>query len=282
MSIVKIVTDSASDMSPEMARRLDVVVVSLVVNFGSESCLDSDLDNETFWIKAKSVHPQTSQPPVGAFESAFAPLVEGGAEVICITVTGKHSGTFNSATMAAQRFGGKVNVWDSYSISWGQIFQVEVAVEAANQGKSAPEILAILADTRQRLQVNLVLDTIEFLKKGGRASKFISIVEKVVSFFHIKPLITFKEGELKLLGTANSFTRGLLRLEREALALEPLEKLAVMHIRNAEVAKKFAENLKGKLAYPLAEVPVLETGAVLSCHGGPGTIALAALPKPKA
>jgi DegV family protein with EDD domain len=281
MATVKIVTDSASDMSPEMARRLGVTVVSLVVNFGSESCLDSDLDNERFWEKAGAAHPQTSQPPVGAFEYAFAPLVEGGTEVICITVTGKHSGTFNSATMAAQRFGGKVTVWDSYSISWGQIFQVEAAAEAANQGKTVAEILQMLAEVRQRLFLALVLDTVEYLKKGGRAAKFISIVEKVVQFFHIKPLIIFKEGELKLMGTANSFTRGLLRLEREVLALEPLEKLAIMHIRNREAAEKFSKNLVGKLAYPLPEVRVLETGAVLSCHGGPGVIAVVALPKPK-
>lgn len=281
MPTVKIVTDSASDMSPEMARRLGVTVVSLVVNFGSESCLDSDLDNARFWEKAGATHPQTSQPPVGAFEYAFAPLVEGGADVICITVTSKHSGTYNSALMAAQRFGGKVAVWDSHSISWGQIFQVEAAVDAANQGKSTAEILQVLAEVRQRHYLALVLDTVEYLKKGGRAAKFISIVEKVVQFFHIKPLIVFKEGELKLLGTANSFTRGLLRLEREALALEPLEKLAIMHIRNQEVAEKFGKNLSGKLAYPLPEVRVLETGAVLSCHGGPGVIAVVALPKAK-
>ena len=279
MPKVRIVTDSAADMTKAEADRLGIIVVPLIVTFGTESCLDGELDTETFWRKAHVVHPQTSQPPVGAFDKAFAPLVDEGAEVICIAITSKHSGTFNSAWTAAQRFAGKVAVFDSWALSWGESFLAQAAAEAASEGKTMSEILTLLGDARDRLHTFILLDTIEFLKKGGRAAKFIAVVEKVARFFNIKLLLTMKEGELKLLGTANSFSRGLLRMEREVLSLVPLERLAVMHIRNPETADRFARSLAAKLTPPLSQVPSLETGAALSCHGGPGVVAAVALTK---
>jgi len=257
--------------------RLGIIVVPLIVTFGNETYLDGELDVETFWRKTEMVHPHTSQPPVGVFDKAFASLVDEGSDVICITVTSKHSGTFNSAWTAAQRFGGKVAVFDSESLSWGETFLAQAAGEAARAGKSLGEILTLLEDLRNRLRIFILLDTIEFLEKGGRAAKFISIVKQVVRFFNIKLLLTMKEGELKLLGTANSFSRGLLRMEREIQALGPLERRAVMHIRCRETAERFARSLAAKITPPLPEVPSVETGAVLSCHGGPGVVAAGAV-----
>ncbi len=273
MPKIRIVTDSASDLPKAEMDRLGIVVVPLVVTFGNETYLDGELDAETFWRKTETVHPRTSQPPVGAFDKVFAPLVDEGAEVICITITSKHSGTFNSASTAAQRFGGKVVVFDSESLSWGQTFLAQAAGEAAREGKTSGEILTLLEDVRNRLRIFILLDTIEFLEKGGRAARFISVVKQVARLFNIKLLLNMKEGELKLLGTANSFSRGLLRMEREIQALGPLDRVGVMHIRNRETAERFARSLAAKLTPPLLEVPSLETGAALSCHGGPGVVA---------
>lgn len=280
MAPIHIVTDSGSDITGAEAEELGVTVVPLSVSFGEETFQDRELDAETFWQKAKVIHPRSSQPSVGAFEEVFASLVAKGAEVLCITITSKHSGTFNSAWAAAQRFMGKVTVFDSRSVSWGQRFQVLAALKAAAENKGMTEILAILRGIGDRVRLFAMLDTIEYLRKGGRAVHFISALHRVVGLLNIKPLLTMSDGEIKLLGVANSFARGLLRIEREVLALGPLEALGILHIRSQETAETFAQRLAAKLSPPLASVPILETGVALATHGGPGVIAALALPRP--
>ena len=280
MPRVRVVTDTPADVPKAEARAQDIAVVPLNVTFGQETVLDGDLNPEEFWSRAVANHPQTSQPPVSSYTEVFDSLTADGSEVVCVAVTSKHSGTYNAACLAAQQFGDKVAVWDSLSISWGERFQAEAAVEAARQGKSKDEILALLhQDVGDRTHVFIVLDTIESLKKGGRAAKFMPVMEKVAQLFNIKLILLFKEGEIKLLGTANSFSRGLLRLEREVMALGALERCAVMHIRNPETADKFARSLADKLGISSSEIPIVETGAVLSAHGGPGVVAAVALAK---
>ena len=247
MPRVRVVTDTPADVPKSEARAQDIAVVPLNVTFGQETVLDGDLSPEEFWSRAVANHPQTSQPPVSAYAETFKSLLADGSDVLCVAVTSKHSGTYNAACLAAQQFGDKVAVWDSLSISWGERFQAEAAVEAARQGKSKDEIVALLQDMRDRTHVFIVLDTIEYLKKGGRAAKFMPVMEKVAQLFNIKLILLFKEGEIKLLGTVNSFSRGLLRLEREVMALGALERCAVMHIRNPETADKFARSLADKL-----------------------------------
>jgi len=276
MPHVRVVTDSASDILPDEAARWGITVVPLNVNFGEEMYLDRQLDAEEFWRKAQTVHPGTSQPSVGVFEETFAPLVAEGADVVCVTITSKHSGTFNSARVAAQRFAGRVAVFDSESLSWGQGLQAQAAAQAAREGKSVAEIIPIMENVRSRIRLFIALNTVEYLKKGGRAARFISVVEKVVRFFNIKPLLTMRDGELKLLGTANSFTRAMLRIQREVAALGPLETIGVLHIRSEEVARKLYRDLVAAHHMP-DEERVGETGAVLSVHGGPGTVAAVAL-----
>jgi len=117
--MVKVVTDSTCDLSAEVLEELGVVVVPLVVRIGNEEFLETDLSADEFWAKveaarAQGLFPQTSQPSLGAFESVFASLVGEGHEVACVTVTSKHSGTFNTARAAAQGFGDAVMVFDSW------------------------------------------------------------------------------------------------------------------------------------------------------------------------
>ncbi len=277
MSRIGIVTDSGADIPPDAAQALGVRIVPLVVNFGTETLSDGDLDSATFWAKAAQVHPQSSQPPVGAFREAFAALIAEGQEVLCITISSKLSGTYNSAVTAAESFGDKVTVIDSLVFSWEQRFQVEAAAQAAREGKPLAEIVAMLQDIRERSHIFIVLDTIENLKKGGRASKLIDIVGKVVRFFNIKPILLVKEGELGLLGTANSFARGLLRIQKEVLAKGRIERLVVLYTRDRDPALKFAQDLAAKVGWPAEGVPVEETGAAISVHGGPGVVAVAVL-----
>ena len=280
MSSIRIVADSTCDIPLPMAEELDITIVPVVVNFGVETYTDFDLTRDEFWKKAKEVcHPQSSQPPVGAFVEAFEPLVEAGHEVVCMTVTGKMSGSYNSAWTAAQQFDGRVTVVDSLAISWGTARQVLAAREAAESGRSVPEIIEILADLRERSRMFLLFDTIEYLEKGGRASRVMPAIKRVVGLLKIKPLLTLVDGEFKLLGAVRSYQRGLDRLREEVVALGPLETLAVVHIRRGQLAQQFADQLSQQVGYPRKEIVVVETGPGLSCHGGPGVTALVAIPK---
>ena len=278
MSSIRIVVDNSCDISEAMAEELGISIVPLVVNFGQETYLDCELTREEFWRKAEEVcHPRTSQPSVGAFAERFEPLVEGGNEVVCVTITGKHSGTFNSAWAASQEYNGHVTVVDSRSLSWGLAWQAIAALEAAEAGQSVPQIVDMLRGMRERNHVVILLDTLEYLERGGRASRLMPTIKKAVSVLNIKPLLTMEDGELKLLGVARSFQRGLKRLRRETVAAGPYEKLSVIHIRRPELARRVAQQLAEELEHPLDEITVAETGTVLSCQGGPGVVAVIGL-----
>jgi len=278
---IRIVADSCCDIPLSTAEELDITIVPVVVNFGTETYTDFELSRDEFWQKTEEVcHPQSSQPPVGAFVEAFRPLVEAGHEVVCVTVTGKMSGTYNSASTAAQQFDGRVTVMDSLALSWGIARQALAAQEAAESGRSVQEIAEILVDLQERSRMFLLFDTIEYLERGGRASRAMPAIKRVLGLLKIKPLLTLVDGELKLLGAVRSFQRGLARLQAEVIALGPLETLAVVHIRRHQLAQEFADRLSDQLGYPREKIVIVETGPGLSCHGGPGVMALFAIPKP--
>ena len=271
---IRVVADNSCDIPRSLAEELGITIVPLVVTFGQETYLDTELTREEFWEKAReSGHPRTSQPSVGAFAERFKPHVDSGYHVICVTITGKHSGTYNSAWTAAQQFGGRVTVVDSLSLSWGVGWQAMAALEGGEAGRSVPEIVETLAGIRDRTHVTILLDTLEYLERGGRASRAMPTIKKAVSVLSIKPILTMTEGELKLMGVARSAHSGLRRLRQDALGAGPFEKLSVVHIRRPEAARKLADQLSQQLEPPPEELRVAETGTVLSCQGGPGVVA---------
>jgi DegV family protein with EDD domain len=280
MSPVRIVTDSAADYELDEAREAGVEVVPLNIAFGTEMFKDRHLSVDEFWERAVEVRPISSQPAMGEFAEAYRKIIEAGDQVVCITVTSKLSGTHSSAHTAAQEFGDKVKVHDTWSVSWGQRFQIDAALEAAAAGKSAEEVVAAAQNVLDRLSVFFVLDTLDWLERGGRAAKFIDIVKRVVKAFGIKPILTFKEGELGLIGTATSFKRGTMRLLRDVDSLGPAERAAVMHTRIPEEAARFAASVSGRTGIPVEDIPITEIGAAVSIHGGPGLVGVAVVTKP--
>jgi DegV family protein with EDD domain len=276
---IRVVTDSSCDLTRRELERFDISVVPLVVTFGPEVYSDGELSVEEFWRKAGgSHHPRTSQPSVGAFEECFERLIAHGKRVLCLTITGKHSGTFNAARLAAQRFGDLVEVFDSLSLSLGLGAQVLAAAQAAQVGRPLPEILALLEDMRARMSVTIVLDTLENLRRGGRADGFIAIIERMTQALNIKPVVNLVDGQLKLLGAARSFQGGVRRLLSQCERLGELEFLAVVHTRRHAMVEEVADRLAERLAFPRHRVSVRETGAVLACHAGAGVLGAVAVP----
>ena len=275
---IGVVTDSSCDLPQQLVEQFEIEVTPLVVRFGTEVYQDGELSPEEFWAKSTKIcPPHTSQPSVGTFEETFERLVAQGKQVLCLTITGKHSGTFNAARLAAQRFGEAVQVFDSLSLSLGLGLQALAAAQAARAGRSMQEILAMLEDVRARMRLTIILDTLENLRRGGRADGFIAIADRMARVLNIKITINVVEGQLRLVGAARSFRSALKRVMNQVEQLGPLEHLAVVHTRRQEMAKKVAGRLAERFNFPRERVWVRETGAALASHAGTGVIGVLAV-----
>ncbi len=280
MGGIAIVTDRGCDLSPELQERYDITVVPLVVRFGREVILDNgSLSGDEFWEKVASSpsFPQTSQPSAGMFVQAFAPLVAAGFHVLCPLITGRLSGTCNAAHAAAQGFPGKVTVFDTQSLSLGQGFQVLAAARAVKQGLSLAAIINRLESIRARTHLFIALETVEYLRRGGRAGKVMPILDRVVRALNIKPLLRITDGEFQVAGVARSAARAVRRIVRDIAALAPIEALAVAHTRRPEDAAHLAATLAREVGLPEDAPLIAEAGPALSAHAGPGVIAAAAI-----
>lgn len=278
MPTVRVVTDSAADIEDQLVRQLQISVVPLTVYFGREAYLQTELSLDTFWERIMAGEQAgTSQPSLGLYEQAFEELVGLGHHVLCVTITGKHSGTYSSASTAARRFGSRVRVVDSLSLSLAQGFQVLAAARAALDGADLAQVAQLVEQVRARTHLLILLDSIEYLQKGGRASALIPLLRRVTKMLNIKPVLSTVDGVLKLHGLARSYERGLAKMRSDIELLKPLERLAVMHTRCAENACQMADALARQLDYPRDEILVVETGPVLGVHAGPGVIGVAAV-----
>jgi DegV family protein with EDD domain len=275
---VGIVADSGCDLPHQIVERLGIAVVPLVVSFGSETYEDGELSADEFWRRATGLHhPQTSQPSAGTFEEVFERLIAQGKQVLCLTLTSKHSGTFNSACLAALRFGDAVRVFDSLSLSLGLGIQVFEAAQAAWAGCSMQEIMERLENLRERMRLTILLDTLENLRRGGRADGFIAVIDRMTRALNIKAIINVVDGQLRLLGAARSFKSGLKRVLDLVEDLGPLEHLAVVHTRSQRMAEQMADWLAERTGFLRERIWVRETGAALASHAGPGVIAVLAV-----
>jgi len=277
MSKIAIVTDSACDLPPELCEQYGITSVPLNLSFGKEQYLENQVSLDEFWMRAlhPPPYPKTSQVSTGMFEEVFAQRIEAGNQVVCVTVTSKHSGTLNSAFAAAQRFPDKVRVFDTLTCSLAQGYQAIQAAEAATQGHTVEEILAMLEGIRARTEFIISLDTIEYLRRGGRADQVMPVLERVVRILSIKPLIRFVDGELTLQGASRSREKCKKSIREELGRHLPAEMVIVVHTRLPDEASQYADTLAQAFEFPRDKVMVGEAGPVLSSHAGPGVIAAA-------
>jgi DegV family protein with EDD domain len=279
--MIRVVTDSSCDLPAHVLEEFEIEVVPLTVHFGTEVYSGGVLSLEEFWDKAAGPqYPSTSHPPVGAFEEVFEQIVGQGGRAVCVTLTGKHSGTFNSAQVAAQRFGEAVQIFDSLSLSLGLGWQAVSAAQAARAGHSMREILTMLEELRDRTRLLIVLDTLENLRHGGRAAAFISVVDRMTRVLDIKVITNVVEGQLRLLSAARSFKGALKRVFGAVERMGSLEHLGVVHTRNQSLAEQVAEQLAQRIGFPEERIWLAETGPALASHAGPGVIGVTAVPVP--
>jgi DegV family protein with EDD domain len=268
---VRVVTDSACDLPDDLIERDGIEVVPLTIRFGKEELVDrKELSTDEFWrrLAESDVLPETSAPSAGAFEAAFRRLIGDGATgIICINLSSKLSATMQSAQVAAQAVQADcpVVVVDSLMVSMGLGSLCLTAARRAADGDSLESIVANVTDRRNRSKLYGALDTLEFLKKGGRVGNARALLGSMLA---IKPVLEVRDGEVEEAGKVRTRSKAL-RLLVDRVKEGPFENLAVLH-GNAPDLDELLDLLEPLT--PRDEIVIGQIGPVIGTHAGPRVI----------
>ena len=284
MARVAVVTDSTAYLPPELIERLGVHVVPLYVVFGGDRTVpETDItDYPAFFEELRTAEslPTTSQPSVGDFTSVFEPLLADGQDVVSIHISGGLSGTPEAARQAAQALerdgknGERVRVIDSTTAAGGLGLMALAAAKATENGATLDEVEAHVTEARAELKMWFAIDTLEFLKRGGRigaASAWIGSTLKV------KPILTV-EGEMSPVERVRTSARMFERMVDYARQRHEsgADLWAVQHINAPDQCARLEERCREVFGCPPAIVS--EIGPVLSAHTGPGLLGVGSIP----
>lgn len=276
---VRIITDSASDMSP--VEHPALAVLPLSVTFGTDVYMDGiDIDHQRFYemLVERDELPKTGQVNPYAFSQAIAEAREAGDEAVIITVGAKLSGTNQSAhTALAEAPGGDVFVVDSNNVTLGERVLVEYALRLVDEGRSAAQIAAAVEAVRDRVVVIGLLETLEYLVRGGRLS---AAAGAVGTLLNVKPVVAVEDGLIVQLGKARGSKNGRNLLNQKvekAGGIDFSMPLALGYTGLSDaVLKKYIEDSAALWAgHTEGELPVHTIGATIGTHVGPGAIAVA-------
>lgn len=272
---VRFIVDSGSDILPEECGKLGIVHLPLKVLFGENEYLDGvNLSHREFYEKLveSDEMPTTCQIPPAEFEAAYREAVDAGDDVVVIALSGRLSGTYQSAMIAAQEFPGRVFVVDSENVTVGQRVLVMRGVELREQGMGAAEIAAILDREKKHIRLLALVDTLEYLKKGGRISAATAVVGGMLS---IKPALAVENGEVNVVGKARG-SKKANNLLREIIAgcgginfKKPFA-LAYSGLSD-ELLKKYIADSAELYEGQAEDLPVCTVGCAIGTHAGPGS-----------
>ncbi len=272
----RIIVDSTADLMPEYKARVNIV--PLTVHFGEEEYIDGvTIDHKTFYEKLieSDVLPTTSQATPYSFIKEFEKVKEAGDEAIVITLASKFSGTYQSAMIAAADYD-NICVIDSGSATMGSGILVELALRLVDQGKGAKEIAEILETEKKKIVIVALVDTLEYLKRGGRVSKAVAFAGGVLN---IKPVISVVNGEINMLGKARGSKMGNNLLVQEIDKSGGIDfgkpvLLGYSGISDA-LLLKYIEDSRHIWEGNLDEIRYTTVGSVIGTHAGPGAVVVA-------
>lgn len=276
---IRFIIDSAADIIPSEAEALGLIHIPLKVMFGEIEYSDAvDLTHKEFYEKLieGDEFPKTSQINPDTFASVFQKVVDDGDTAVVITLSGKLSGTYQSAMIAAEDFEGKVFVVDSENVCIGERILIQYGLKLRNQGFCASEIAAELDVQKKHIRVLALLDTLEYLKKGGRISAAVAFAGNVLS---IKPVIAVENGEVSLVGKARGSKKGN-NLLRELIAncgginFDKPYALAYSGLSD-HLLQKYIEDSAEIWASHAEKLPISSVGCTIGTHVGPGAVAVA-------
>ncbi len=272
----RIIVDSTADLVPEIKERVHIVPLS--VRFGDDEYIDGvTIDYKTFYEKLieSDVLPTTSQANPDAFMKEFEKTKEAGESAVVITLASQLSGTYQSAMIAADDYE-NIYVVDSGNVAMGSSILVEMAFRMLDEGMSAKEIAEKLEEEKKKIVIVALLDTLEYLKKGGRISKTVAFAGSVLN---IKPVLSVVDGEILMLGKARGSKMGnnLLVQEIDKAGGIDFSKPVLLGYSGLSdgVLLKYIEDSRYIWEGNLDEVRYTTVGSVIGTHAGPGAIVVA-------
>lgn len=275
---IRIVVDSTANLPPELLRMHQIEVVPICIQIG-ERTYDEDVDitrAEFYEALTCGKQPLTSQPPPASFYRVYQLLREKARAIISIHITGRHSGTVQSAKLAAEMLpGADITVVDSEYVSGAMGLIALVAAKAAEMGLSKEDILRAIEDAKRKIAVYVSVPTLSYLRRSGRVSFAAAALADVLA---IKPILTVRNGLLQVAAKVRSFRRALdssLAMAEEQVGRAKVQ-VAILHTNVPEAAEEFRQRVEARLN--VASVFVADMGSALASHGGPGMVGLACLP----
>lgn len=274
---IRIIADSGSDLSGKESKYLKII--PLKITFGDTQYQDGvTLSHEEFYSKLVESDelPKTSQVPPFDFEKAIQEALDAGETPIVITIASQLSGTYNSARIAASEFDEKVYVVDSENVAMGEKILVQYALQMIEEGLDAETIVAELENSKKKICLAALLDTLEYLQKGGRVSNVVGFVGGVLS---IKPVVTIKEGEIVMLGKARGSKNGNKMLTQQIEAVGGIDftkpyALGYSGLEDDLLQKYIADNEEIWVKQG-EELPIGTIGGTIGTHAGPGAFGYA-------
>lgn len=273
---VRIIVDSSTNVSEKYREKIQFV--PLTVRFGDKEYLDGvEISKHQFYemLVESDVLPTTSQATPAAFADCFEAVASAGDSAVVITLSSKLSGTYQSAVLAAEEYP-NICVVDSQSVAIGTGVLAQYAVELAQQGMGAEEIAQVLTHQREKVCVVALLDTLEYLKKGGRISKTVAFAGGVLN---IKPVVTIQDGAVALIGKARGSRNGnnlLVEKIREAGGVD-FERPVLLGYTGLSSAllEKYVDDSKALWADHVDKLDGCLLCSVIGTHAGPGAVAVA-------
>ena len=268
---VRIVTDSTADIPQDLVKELDITVVPLTVQFGDKSFLDGvDISPDQFFqllIESPKL-PTTSQPSPGAFVDIYRGLLEAEHQVVSIHISDNLSGTLNSARQAKDQLGDvPLEIIDSRQAAISLGLVVIAAARAVKDGASYEETQAVAKRALGQVQLFALLDTLEYLRKGGRVGKVRGFIGTLL---HVRPIITVTDGIVQSVISVRSRAQGIRYMLTLAEERSPLLQAAVFHSTTPDEAVGLAEQVRPLVSD--GNVIIGQVGPVIGTHVGPGTI----------
>jgi len=273
--VVRVITDSGSDITQEEAKRLGITVIPVYLRFGDEVYRDGvDINCDEFYQKLATspVHPSTAAPSPGDFAEAYAQAAREADDIISIHITRRHSATYDAALVGKETAERKnkrctIKVVDSKGVTMWQGLVAIAAAKAAEVGGNLQQVLAETHQAIKQLHALALLDTLKYAVKGGRLGKSVLTVE---SLLHVKPFITLRDGQVRPAGIARTRSKGVERLRDFLKSAPHIQDLAIVHSTTPDEAHSLADY--ARLIFPNIVPRIARLGPALGVHGGPGAL----------
>ncbi|MGB3346298.1 MAG: DegV family protein [Candidatus Humimicrobiia bacterium] len=276
---IKIVTDSTADLTSEICKKFDIGVVPYYLNYKGKSYKDRlDMKINEYYERLKKMEiPTTSIPSIGDVLQIYNKVAKKNVKILSLHVSSKLSGFLNAVNTAKDMFkNAEVHLFDSLTTSGGLALQVIAAAKMAKEGKSIKNILNRLKIIRDRMETFAILNTLEYLKRGGRIGKVESFLGSVLN---IKPIIKVIDGELEPFSRARSISKAMdkvLENIKEKIKENTQIEVAIMHTNALERAKELKRKILEK--FNCREIITLLAGAAIATHVGPGGVGISYYP----